>query len=138
MGLLIDSTVLIDAERKGQGPRDLFDALRERWGDVEVAISVISAGELFHGCWRADSPVRRARREEFVEELVGALPVLVVTLPVARLFGELDAKLSAAGRRVPTSDLLIGATALSHGHEVVTSNLRHFRSVPGLVVHDLR
>ncbi len=67
MGLLIDSTVLVHAERMRQTPSQLVEEVIARWGDVELAISVMSAGELFHGCWRADSPARRARREEFVE-----------------------------------------------------------------------
>ena len=78
-----------------------------RWGDIELGMSVMSAAELFHGCWRADTAPRRARREEFVEALVGAIPVVPVTLAIARVFGQLDARLSVAGRRLPTSDLLI-------------------------------
>jgi predicted nucleic acid-binding protein len=52
-----------------------------------------------------------------------------------RVFGELDARLSAAGERLPTSDLLIGCTALSRGDALLTGNLRHFERIPGLVVH---
>ena len=53
-----------------------------------------------------------------------------------RLFAELDARLSAVAARLPTSDLLIASTALFRGDEVVTGNLRHFRRVPGLVLHE--
>ena len=138
MGLLIDSTALISAERKELSPEELLDELIERWGDVELAISVMSAGELFHGCWRADSPARRAKREEFVESILAAVPVVPITLPVVRIFGEIDAKLAARGKRLPTSDLLIACTALARGDDVVTGNRRHFGSVPGLTVHDFR
>jgi tRNA(fMet)-specific endonuclease VapC len=136
VGLLIDSTLLIGAERDHQSPEELIEALVDRWGDHELAISVMSAAELFHGCWRADSAARRARREEFVEAMLAVIPVVPVTLAVARAFGELDAKASARGRRLPTSDLLIAATALCRGDEIVTGNPRHFRDVPGLVVHE--
>jgi tRNA(fMet)-specific endonuclease VapC len=135
VGLLIDSTLLIHAERNRLTPARLVAELLERWGDVELAISAMSAGELFHGCWRADSPARRARREEFVEAVLGALPVVALTLPIMRVFAEVDASLRAAGSKLPTSDLLIGATALSRGDEVVTGNTRHFDKIPGLTVH---
>lgn len=134
MGLLIDSTVVVHAERRRQSPADLVAELLDRWGDVELSLSVMSAAELFHGCWRADTAARRARREEFVESVIAAIPVVPVTLAVARVFGQLDAKLSAMGRRVPTSDLLIASTALVKGDEVVTGNPRHFDHVPGLTV----
>ena len=59
-------------------------------------------------------------------------------LPVMRIFGEIDARLSVKGARLPTSDLLIACTALSLGDEIVTGNLRHYDRVPGLVVHELK
>jgi predicted nucleic acid-binding protein len=105
-------------------------------GNVEIAISAVSAGELLHGCRRADTPARRARREEFVEAMLSALPVVDITLPVMRVFAEIDARLRAKGATLPTSDLLIASTALSRADEVVTGNVRHFRSVPGLTVHE--
>jgi predicted nucleic acid-binding protein len=135
LGLLIDSTVFILVERRRQRPDQLVEALSARFGDVELALSAMTAGELFHGCWRADTPSRRARREEFVEGLLVVIPVVPLTLPVMRVFGEIDARLSARGERLPTSDLLIGSTALWRGDEVVTGNPRHFRRIPGLGVH---
>ncbi len=137
MGLLIDSTAFIHAERNRQTPADLLLELMERWGDLELGVSVMSAGELFHGCWRAVTPARRARREEFVEAVLAVIPVVPITLMVARVFGELDARLSAAGRRIATSDLLIASTALSRGDGIVTGNMRHFDRIPGLPVHRL-
>ena len=94
----------------------------------------MSAAELFHRCWRADTPSRRASREEFVEAVLGAIPVLPITLTIARVFAEIDARLSSGRRRIPTSDLLIASTALSLGDEIVTGNPRHFDRVPGLKV----
>lgn len=135
MGLLIDSTLLIHAERARLTPARLIAELLERWGDVELGISAMSAGELLHGCWRADTPARRARREEFVEAVLSALPIVALTLPIMRVFAEIDARLSASGSKLPTSDLLIAATALCRGDDVVTGNTRHFEKIPGLTVH---
>jgi predicted nucleic acid-binding protein len=137
VGLLIDSTALIHAERARQTPADLLAEIVERWGDVELGVSVMSAGELFHGCWRADTPARRANREDFVEAILAAIPVVSITLAAARVFGELDARLSSAGRKIPTSDLLIASTALTRGDDIVTGTMRHFDRVPGLRVHRL-
>jgi predicted nucleic acid-binding protein len=107
----------------------------ERWGDAELWLSVMTAAELFHGCWRADHPSRRARREEFVEALLAAIPVLPIDLTTARAVGQIDAQLTAAGQRIPTSDLLIAATALSRGDAIITADARHFDRVTGLAVH---
>jgi predicted nucleic acid-binding protein len=134
VGLLIDSTLLIHAERNRLTPEQLLGEILDRWGDTELAISAMSAGELFHGCWRADSPARRASREEFVEALLSVVPVVALGLPIVRIFGEIDARLRAKGNTIPTSDLLVASTALSRRDEIVTGNVRHFRRVPGLNV----
>jgi predicted nucleic acid-binding protein len=134
VGLLIDSTVFIAAERRAETADAVVAGLLERYGDVEVALSVMSAGELVHGCWRADSAARRARRTEFIEAILAAIPVVPLTLAIARLYGELDARLLTAGRRLPTSDLIIGCTALHRDDELVTRNPRHYDRIPGLVV----
>ena len=109
----------------------------DRWGDLELGLSAMTVGELFHGCWRADSAARRASRVEFVEAMLAAIPVIPITLAIARVFGEIDARLSAGGLRIPTSDLLVASTALSRGDQLVTGNARRFERVPGLVVHRL-
>jgi predicted nucleic acid-binding protein len=53
---------------------------------------------------------------------------------VARVYGELDARFTARGRRLPTSDLLIASTALYRGDELLTGNPRHFDQISELVV----
>ena len=60
-----------------------------------------------------------------------------ITLPIMRIFGEIDARLRADGRRLPTSDLLIACKALSRSDEIVTGIVRHYDRVPGLVVLEL-
>lgn len=86
MGLLIDSSVFIDYER---GELDLETRLRERPSDELVFLSVVSASELLHGVWRADSEERRAARRRFVEAVLERFPLLPVNLAVARQHAKL-------------------------------------------------
>jgi len=51
--------------------------------------------------------------------------------------GQIDGESQAPGTSLPLSDLLIGVTALELGYSVATSNVRHFRSIPGLSVVQL-
>ena len=60
------------------------------------------------------------------------MTVLPYDLAVARAYGEIQAGLLASGRGLEDADLQIGATALCHGLELVTGNLRHFSRIPGL------
>jgi len=91
MGLLIDSSVLIAAER---GTLDLNEKLGKEL-DNPFALAAISASELLHGVHRATSVNQRARRQAFVEQLLSALPVIPFDLVAARLHAELWARLAA-------------------------------------------
>ena len=132
MGLILDSSVLITAEREGQNARQMLAAISGKAGNTEIAISVVTLIELAHGAVRADTPQRKAKRQQFIQELLMALPIHPVTMSVALRAGQIDGENQAKGVRLPLSDLLIGVTALELGYGVATRNLRHFQMIPGL------
>ena len=134
MGLILDSSVLISAERQGQNVRQMLAFIARSQGNTDVAISVVTLIELAHGAARADTPQRKQKRQQFIQELLMALPVHSVTVPVALRAGQVDGENQAKGVRVPLADLIIGVTALELGYSVATSNLRHFQQVTGLSV----
>jgi len=130
MGTLIDSSVLIAAERR---TLDL-DAAIVADGEEGVAIAAITASELLHGVERATNPAQRQRRAAFVETLLAALPILPFDLVTARIHASLWATLASKGKSVGPHDLLIGATAIAAGYRVVTRDRRGFERIPGLEV----
>jgi predicted nucleic acid-binding protein len=132
VGLILDSSVLIAAERKGSNARQALTDIASRAAGEDVAISVVTLIELAHGAARADTPERKAMRRQFLQELTSALPVHPVTVPLALRAGQIDGESAAKGVRIALSDLLIGVTALELGYRVATANLRHFGMVPGL------
>jgi len=134
MGLILDSSVLIAAERQGRNARQVLTAIREHIGETEVGISVVTLIELAHGAARADTPQRRLKRQKFIEELISAMPVYPVTVAIALRAGQLDGENQARGLKFALPDLLIGVTALEIGYSIGTSNVRHFGDVPGLSV----
>jgi predicted nucleic acid-binding protein len=134
MGLILDSSVLIAAERQGKNARQVLTAIRDNIGETEVGISVVTLIELAHGAARADTPQRRFKRQKFIEELISAMPVYPVTVAIALRAGQLDGEKQAQGLKFALPDLLIGVTALELGYSVGTSNVRHFGDVPGLSV----
>ena len=130
MAQLIDASVFIALERRGQDPLTPTTTA----SDDRVGIAAITASELLVGVHRADSPQRRLRREAFVETILERIPVLPFDLRVARSHAQILAQLAATGQLIGANDLLIAATALSYGYSVLTDNLREFHRVPGLVV----
>jgi predicted nucleic acid-binding protein len=137
MGLILDSTVLIASERQGRNARQTLAEIAVRAPGEDVAVSVVTLIELAHGMARANTPERKAMRRQFLHELITALPVHPVTVPVALRAGQIDGENTAQGVRVALSDLLIGVTALELGYRVATANIRHFQMVPGLGIVSL-
>jgi tRNA(fMet)-specific endonuclease VapC len=134
MGLILDSTTLIGAERNGLDARRALAQLMIKLGSADVGISVVTALEFTHGVARADTPERRAKRQVFLDDLLSAIPVYPVNLAIALRAGHIDGASAAQGFRIALSDLLIGVTALHAGYSVATANVRHFRMIPGLNV----
>ncbi|WP_419804732.1 PIN domain-containing protein [Terriglobus sp.] len=134
MGLILDSSVVIAAERNRYTLEQLIISVALFANEEDVALSSVGLTELVHGIHRADTPQRRFTRQAFISELLQDLTVYPYTREAALLAGRIWAEQQQAGVSVPYSDLLIGATALSIGYSVLTANLRHFRLIPGLRV----
>jgi predicted nucleic acid-binding protein len=112
MGLILDSSVLITAERQGKNARQVLSAMAKEVRETEIGISVITLLELAHGAARADIPERKSKREQFIDELMMAMPIYPVSAPMALRARQLDGQNQARGVRVPLADLLIGISNL--------------------------
>ena len=101
---------------------------------VDQFTSAVVVGELFKGAFRSAAREKWLRRIE--DEVLPLLTVLAYDAAVARTYGEIRATLENSGEMPGEADLMIAATALTHGLTVVTGNLRHFQRVPGLATVD--
>ena len=137
LGLVLDSSIVIDAERKEQTVEQLLAHIKERAGEIEIAICSVTLAELVHGVYRANSPALRERRRAFIDELKRHVPVHPVTAETGEIMGRIGGEQAARGIKIPFDDLAIGAAALEQGYAVATLNLRHFRTIPDLEVKQL-
>jgi predicted nucleic acid-binding protein len=85
---------------------------------------------LFKGAFRSTARERHLKNIE--ERVLPAVTVLPFDVATAGVFGEIRAELEAKGLVLPDADLQIGATAVHHGLELVTGNVRHFQRIPNL------
>ena len=134
VGVILDSSVVIAGERRGHTVRHILEQFKGDFGEIEIGLSVVTVVELTHGIQRADTEQRRQRRQAFVEELIGDVPVHPVTIEIATLAGRVGGECAAQGITVAFEDLLIAATALQLGFGVATGNVRHVEVISGLRV----
>lgn len=134
MGVLLDSSVSIKAERLHLTETQMLEDIAKAIGETEIGISSVALTEILHGIYRAKLAPIRQRRELFIHELLRDVRVFAYTELVAYLAGRIGGEQAALGITIPFPDLLIGATALSLGFSVLTTNIRHFRLIPSLDV----
>jgi predicted nucleic acid-binding protein len=131
MAFLLDTDAISEVFKKKPAPSYL------RWiatiPRAEQFTSAIAVGELFRGAFRSVDPERHLANIE--TRVLPALTVLPYDVATARIYGEIQAHLAGAGQMVADGDLQIAATAIHHGLELVTGNLRHFERIPGIRIH---
>jgi predicted nucleic acid-binding protein len=110
---LLDTSVFIARESERR-----LDPLPD-----QVAVSVVTIGELQLGVLSADDDAIRARRADTLALARTADPI-PITEPIMVTWARLVADCRAAGvhRTVKLTDALIAATAIEHGLPVVTQD----------------
>jgi predicted nucleic acid-binding protein len=134
MGLVLDSGVLIAAERDVTPVSELLITLEQVHGETEIVLSSVTVIELEHGFHRATTAKLARKRRDYLDTVFAAIPIEPFTREMAQAAAKIDADAKQSGRAIPFPDLLIGATALHFGYAVGTRNLRHFQMIPGLKV----
>jgi predicted nucleic acid-binding protein len=119
---LADTSVLVDYLRGVQPARELLRSALQR--EEVVAASVLTRIELSIGM---RAPERRA-----TDALVGALRWLIVDAAVAERADALARRYARSHSGIDAVDYCVAASALVHGLDLWTLNVRHFPMFQGL------
>ena len=131
----LDTNMLIDlagksSERREQAIRKIEQLSTEGQG---LATTRFNLAELYVGLSRSRHP---REDEEAIDALLGEFEILEFRDAAARLFGSITGHLQQLGRPAGDMDVLIAATAMAHGHALITRNPKHFQHIPHLIVED--
>lgn len=130
MGILIDTDVLIEAE-KGNYP---LEQLLIKFGEEEVGISSITVSELLHGVECAKTEKIKGERSEFVEGILKIFPVFPFGIEAAREHARIWVYLKNKGQMIGPHNLIIAATALSLKFSLATLNITEFKRIKNLKI----
>jgi predicted nucleic acid-binding protein len=97
VGIILDSSVIIAAERRGHTVREILEQMKAVQGEIEIGVSVVTIAELVHGAYRTKTQAQQQRRLEFIERLSSDVPVHPVTLAIAWLAGRIEGQQQAIG-----------------------------------------
>lgn len=127
---LLDTCVCISMFRNEGQVRETL----RRVGVKNCYISEITIAELYFGLAKAEDKKRKLEDIRQVQRLFRVIPAY----SSFKEYGEIRHSLEHSGQRVDQFDLLIGATAIHHNLTLVTSNLKHFERIQGLVIENWR
>ena len=126
---LLDTNIVIELLR--HRPASLRRVIEQH--DGEIAVSTITATELFFGVERSSRP---EDNRLVVDRILHQLVVLDFDTAAAGHAAEIRATLSREGKIIGPYDLLIAGQARSRGLALVTNNRAEFDRVAGLRVED--
>jgi predicted nucleic acid-binding protein len=132
LGLVLDSSVLIAAERRNRTAAQVVEGVLQSIGEIPIVLSAITVAEIGHGIYRANTQELRERRRAFLDELKATIPIQPITEATAEIAARVGGEQAGKGINLPLADLLIGSCALELGFAVGTSNMRDFGRIPGL------
>jgi len=95
-----------------------------------LALPVTVLGEYRYGLLGSK---RRARLEEWLDELLGDIRVLEATSRTSGVYAQIRRQLRGAGTPIPENDVWIAAMAIEHRLPLATRD-KHFNAVKGLEV----
>ena len=119
----LDTTVAVDHLRGDEAASDLLRRLVEE--DETLAASEVVRFELVAGVRDDELPA--------LERFFSVVSWIAVGEDVARAAGDLARRYRRAHRGIDDADYLIAASALLLDADLLTTNVRHFPMLPGLI-----
>src|ERR1035438_6436859 len=89
MGLVLDSSALVAAERQALPVSTLLERLHRQHYVTEIAIGVV---ELEHGIYRAQSPQQASKRRAYLDTAFAAIPAEPFTREIGKVVTQIDAE----------------------------------------------
>lgn len=124
---LLDTDVCIEIIKQNSIILDKVEFV----GAENCFITEITIAELFYGA------AKSGKQEHFndVDYILQSFDI-VPALPSLKLYGQNKTELEKSGKMIGEFDLLIGSCAVHNHYVMVTSNVKHFDHIPGIIIED--
>ncbi len=125
---LVDTNIWIHFFKGKYGVRDKILHVNAN----QLCVSEISIAELTYGAYHSNDRLKHLKEVGLIRDNFCLHTISECIDDYAKLRDEL----SRQGRTVENFDLLIAATAIHYHLILVTENVKHFKSIPGLEVEN--
>ena len=132
MGYLLDTCIISDFVKVEANTLKLLKSITA----TDIFISSLTVMEVKYGL--AINPQCALKIQSLIEALLGSITILPFGVEEAELAALIRSILKTAGTPIGSYNVPIAATALTHNHIVVTSNVREFQRVNSLQIENWR
>jgi tRNA(fMet)-specific endonuclease VapC len=132
MGYLLDTCVVSDFVK---GEENTLKRLKST-SPSDIFISSLTVMEVKYELYI--NPERAIKIQPLIESFFSSIIILPFYTEEAEQVAQIRSILKMAGTPIGAYDVLIAATALTHNHIIVTSNVREFQRVPNLKIENWR
>ena len=122
--ILCDTNIFIEIYRRNDKVRTV---LFEKIGFENIVISDVTRAELFYGA------INKAELQ-IIRKDISSIPVLHIDPYISKMAVDIVEKFCLS-HRTDLEDALIAATAISHGIELYTINVKDFAFLPELILY---
>jgi predicted nucleic acid-binding protein len=89
-GLVVDSSILVTAERGKLTTPDVIRNLRQSSGDFPIVICALTVAELGQGIYHANTEAKAQHRRRFLDELKQHVPIHPITATTAEIIARVE------------------------------------------------
>jgi len=125
---LLDTNICIYIAK--QHPKNVLRHF-EQLSVGDVAISVISYGELIYGVEKSQHVQKNS---QLIRQLINLIPPLALPHNAGDHYGKVRSQLEKEGKIIGNNDLWIAAHALAAELVLVTNNTKEFSRIPSLKI----
>lgn len=124
---LLDTDICIELIKHNEKVLDKIEAV----GVENCFVTEITIAELYYGA------AKSGRKEQYkdIEYILQFFDVIPI-YPSLRFYGTTKAELEKQGKKIGEFDLLIGTCSVYNHFVMVTSNIKHFDHIPGIMIED--
>ncbi len=98
-----------------------------------IAIPAMVKAELYYGAFKS---VHKERTLIALEKFLSPFKIIPFGDREIKIYAKIRADLEQAGKVIGPNDLIIAATALSHGAVLITHNTKEFSRIDELLIED--
>lgn len=126
--ILFDTDICVEILR---GNKKVIDHLE--LSDEEIAVSFITAAELYYGAEKSNNPEKNIIS---IEKMLLAFYIIESSNEIEKRFGIIKTELWKNGNMISDADIFIASACIENCSRLITGNIKHYERIKNLEIEN--